>query len=166
MPYYITTPIITHILKSGVMFDDIILMVQKETAERITASIPSKNSSSITVMVNYYAKTEMLFPVSSNYFYPEPKVDSAVIRITPRKSPAVLTNDESYFFKVVNATFIQRRKTLANAISNTLGFSKSEINEILLSLNIKENTRPEELSLSEFALLADELNKRRIDNKK
>ncbi len=155
LPYSVTTTIITHILKSGIKFDDIVFMMQKETAERITADIPSRNSSAVTVMVNYYAESEFLFSVSSESFYPKPNVDSAVVRLTPRTSPVVKLKSEEMFFKIVNSVFTQRRKTLANSLSNALKIPKDTVNQILSSMNIKETTRPEELSIDDFAALSD-----------
>ncbi len=157
LPYYITTPIITKLLKSDAKISGITIMLQKEAAERITAKIPGRGSSAITIMVAYYAEAEYLFSVGHEAFYPEPKVDSAVINITPRKAKAVAVKDEGLFFKTVNAAFTQRRKKLSNALSGTTGTEKGEIEALLTKLSINPSARPEELTLEEFAAISDAL---------
>ncbi len=157
LPYYITTPIITKLLKSDAPINSITIMLQKEAAERITAKIPGRGSSAITIMVAYYAEAQYLFSVGHQSFYPEPKVDSAVINITPRKNKAVAVKDEGCFFKTVNAAFTQRRKKLSNALSGTTGTEKGEIEALLTRLGINPAARPEELTLEEFAAISDNL---------
>lgn len=157
LPYYITSPIIMRLLESKLPVSSITVMVQKEAAQRICAKPGTRQSSSITVAVNYYAEPEMLFGVSSGSFMPAPKVDSAVIRLNIRKTPPVDVKDERIFFKTVQAAFAQRRKTLSNSLSSGLGLEKSKIIDILNSINIPANSRAEQLTVEQFAAVSNAL---------
>ena len=155
LPYYITSPVIMSLLEQNLPIDEIIVMVQKEAAERLTAEIGSRESGAVTVAVNYYAEAEMLFEVQKTSFCPAPKVDSAVIRLKIRKKPAVKVENEEHFFKVVKAAFSQRRKTAVNCLSNGLGIPKAEISKALNTIGKNETSRAENFTMEEFARLSE-----------
>ena len=156
LPYYITTPAITALLESRA-FERITVMVQKEVAQRICAKPGTAAYSAFSIYVQYYAAAETLFDVPADCFVPRPKVDSAVLQLTPLDSPAVKTQDEKLFFALVRAAFNMRRKTLVNALGPVLSSSmgKEEITELVLSVGLDARVRGERLSLEEFARLAD-----------
>ncbi len=156
LPYYITSPVIMKLLEDKLPVTAITVMVQKEAAQRICASVGSRESGAVTVSVNYYAEPSLQFYVSAGSFMPAPKVDSAVIRLDVRKEPPVIT-DEEKFFKVVKAAFSQRRKVISNSLSSGLKMSKDEINEALAAANVPSNARAEKLSLDDFAAIAGNL---------
>lgn len=155
LPYYITSPVIMTLLESRLPIDEIVVMVQKEAAERLCAEIGSRDSGAVTVAVNYYAEAKMLFEVPKNCFYPAPKVDSAVMRLTLRKNPPVDVADEKHFFAIVKAAFAQRRKTAVNCLSGGLGISKEKTAEALQMLGIDERARAESFSMEDFARLSE-----------
>lgn len=155
LPYYITSPLITSLLESRLDIDSIVVMVQKEAAERICAEVGTREAGALSVAVSYYSVPEILFNVDRSSFYPVPKVDSAVIRLNVLKAPAVSVKDEKFFFKFVKACFAQRRKTLANSVSNTLGIGKETVYTALESLNLDKDIRSEKLTLKELALISD-----------
>ena len=124
LPYYITSPIIMGLLEAKLPLDSIVVMVQKEAGERLCAKVGSRESGAVTVAANYYAESEILFEVGRDSFMPPPKVDSVVIRLKIRENPPVKVNSEANFFKLVKACFAQRRKTLSNTVSNSLGIEK------------------------------------------
>lgn len=156
LPYYITTPAITALLDSHA-FQQITIMVQKEVAQRICAAAGTASYSAFSIYVQYWAKTEYLFAVSADCFTPRPKVDSAVLRLTPLPEPSVQTSNEKLFFSLVKAAFHMRRKTLVNALLPVLGtqFNKAEIAALLTSLGLDERIRGERLSLADFARLTE-----------
>ncbi len=156
LPYYITTPAITALIGSRA-FERITLMVQLEVADRICAMPGTPDYSAFTIYVQYWTKPELLFEVPSDSFIPKPKVDSAVIRLTPLESPPVSTKDDKLFFKLVRAAFNMRRKTLVNALMPVLGvkLGKEGIVSMLKSLGFDEKIRGERLSLNGFAMLTD-----------
>ena len=154
LPYYITSPLIMKLLESKLPVDDIVVMVQKEAAERLCAPIGSRECGAVTVAANYYAEPEMLFDVGREAFMPSPKVDSAVMRLKIRKKPPVEIQDEAKFFKVVKAAFSQRRKTAANCLSAGLGISKSDAAAALAEAGKSEKDRAESFSMQEFETLA------------
>ena len=156
LPYYITSPVIMKLLEDKLPVTAITVMVQKEAAQRICASVGSRESGAVTVSVNYYAEPSLQFYVSAGSFMPAPKVDSAVIRLDVRKEPPVIT-DEEKFFRVVKAAFSQRRKVISNSLSSGLKMSKDEINEVLAAANVPSNARAEKLSLDDFAAIAGNL---------
>ena len=156
LPYYITSPVIMKLLEDKLPVTAITVMVQKEAAQRICASVGSRESGAVTVSVNYYAEPSLQFYVSAGSFMPAPKVDSAVIRLDVRKEPPVITGEEK-FFKVVKAAFSQRRKVISNSLSSGLKMSKDEINEALAAANVPSNARAEKLSLDDFAAIAGNL---------
>lgn len=157
LPYYITSPVIMKLLEDRLPVNSITVMVQKEAAKRICAEVGSRQSGAVTVSVNYYARPQMLFAVSAGSFMPAPKVDSAVIRLDVLKEPAVRVRDEGKFFSVIKAAFSQRRKTLANSLCSGLSIPKPEINAVLEKSYVSANARAEQLSLSDFAAIADNL---------
>ncbi|MBQ4128988.1 MAG: 16S rRNA (adenine(1518)-N(6)/adenine(1519)-N(6))-dimethyltransferase RsmA [Ruminococcus sp.] len=154
LPYYITSPVIMKLLEEKLPIESITVMVQKEAAQRICAKLASRDSSALTVAVNYYSEPKFLFHVSSGSFMPAPKVDSAVIRLDISSKPRVDTKSEKMFFRVVKAAFAQRRKTLSNTLC-TMGISKALVNEVLDDVQIERSTRAEQLELSDFAKIAD-----------
>jgi len=155
LPYYITSPVIMTLLESKLPIEEIVVMVQKEAAERFCAEIGSRNSGAVTVAVNYYADAEMLFEVPKNCFHPAPKVDSAVMKLTLRDKPPIDIKDERNFFTVVKAAFAQRRKTALNCLSNGLGISKNQVLSALNTIGKNEKSRAENFTLEEFAKLSE-----------
>lgn len=155
LPYYITSPVIMKLLEEKLPIDSITVMVQKEAAQRICADLGTRNSSAVTVAVNYYSTPQLLFHVSAGSFMPAPKVDSAVIRLDVSSEPRVQTLDEKMFFKVVKAAFAQRRKTLSNSLSSGLSVSKDVVAQVLEKSNLPATTRAEQLTLEDFAKIAD-----------
>ncbi len=155
LPYYITSPIIIKLLESRLTVDEIVVMVQKEAAERLTAEVGSRECGSVSVFVNYYAESEVLFGVSRESFMPAPKVNSAVIRLKLREEPPVKVSDEAHFFKVVKAAFSQRRKTALNCLSNGLGLGKAQVASALEEIGRSANDRAENFTMEELAALAE-----------
>ncbi len=158
LPYYITTPIISYLIESK-LFSSITTMIQKEVAERICATPASPEYGAFSVYVQYYAEPELLFTVSSDCFIPQPKVESAVIKLNIREKPAVFPKSEEMFFKVVKAAFAQRRKQLANSLFSSFKsfIDKEQIFEILSMLGLKTTVRGEELSIEDFSKLSDKI---------
>lgn len=159
LPYYITTPIIMKFLEEAPGIDCMVFMVQKEVADRMAAAPGGKDYGSLSVAVQYYSKVEKVFEVPPHCFKPQPEVDSMVVRMNIYKDAPVKLLDRDMFFKVVKASFGQRRKTLANALYNSGYFmtSKDEIIEILKNIGIEAGCRGETLSISQFAELANSL---------
>ena len=165
LPYYITTPIIMELLEKHVPVDCITVMVQKEVAERMQAEPRSKDYGALSLAVQYYSKPEVVANVPPNCFMPRPNVASSVIKLDLYEEPEVKVNNEEHLFKLIRASFNQRRKTLANGIKNFQGlnYSREEVVSALNNLGIREDVRGEALSLQEFAALSDELEKRRTN---
>lgn len=155
LPYYITTPIIMKILEDQVPADSITAMMQKEVADRIKAAPGSKIYGALSVAVQYYCTVEQILSVPREVFVPQPKVDSAVLRMDVRKEHPVGLTDERVFFQCIKAGFEQRRKTLLNSLTGTAGLSKEGIREILTAAEIDPARRPETLDLCEFAVIAN-----------
>lgn len=151
LPYYITSPILMKLLEEGCGAESITVMVQKEAAQRIAAKPGTRDCGALTAAIHYYSEPEKLFDVGKNSFVPAPKVDSSVIRLKIRKEPPVSVPDEKYFFKVIRASFGQRRKTLANSVSGGLGFTKEQVFAALEQCSLSPTARAEELSLEDFA---------------
>lgn len=160
LPYYITTPIIMKILEDGVLADSITIMMQKEVADRIKAEPGNKTYGALSVAVQYYCKVETIAIVPKEVFIPQPKVDSAVLRLDIRKERPVDLLDEKMFFACIKAGFGQRRKTLQNSLMGVPGVTKEIVKEGLALAGIDGTRRAETLSLEEFAKLANELYKR------
>ncbi len=156
LPYYITTPILMHLIESRFPFKRIIVMVQKEVAERLCASPGGKDYGALTLAARYYTEPEILGIVPAASFIPAPKVDSAVVSLEIRSAPAVGVKDERLFFSLVRAAFSQRRKTLANSLYNSGKFgAKADISAAIASLGLGESVRGEALDIKDFASLAD-----------
>lgn len=155
LPYYITSPIVMMLLESRLPITHITVMVQKEAADRLCAEVGSRNAGAVTVAVSYYSQAEILFGVDRNSFMPPPNVDSAVIKLTVRKEPAITVKDEKKFFTLVKAAFAQRRKTLVNTVSNTTSISKEELKSALGELELSETIRGEALTMEQLAALSN-----------
>lgn len=155
LPYYITSPVIMTLLESNLPISEIEVMVQREAAERLCAKIGSREAGAVTVAVNFYGDAEILFDVYRASFMPSPNVDSAVIKIALRNEPEFEVKDEKRLFQVVKGAFAQRRKTLVNSLSNTIGKSKSDITNALGRLNLDSNIRAEKLTMEDFVNLTD-----------
>ena len=163
LPYYITTPIIMGLFESRVPIDSITIMVQKEVADRMQEGPGSKEYGALSLAVQYYAKPEIVVNVPPRCFMPQPKVGSAVIRLTRHEQSPVEVEDEKLMFQVIRASFNQRRKTLANGLNNfgSFGLSKEEIQSCIEELGVPVNIRGEALSLEQFAELANIINRHR-----
>ena len=157
LPYYITTPILMHLLESGANIDSITVMVQKEVAEKLQAPVGTRNSGAITAAVNYYGTVEMLFTVPRDSFLPPPNVDSAVIRIDVQKRYADQTRDPQHFFSMLKHGFSQRRKTLVNALSATMHYEKPVLLEALHAMELPETVRMENLTMEQPVELSNRL---------
>ena len=157
LPYYITTPIIMGLFESGVPIDSITIMVQKEVADRMQTGPGSKDYGALSLAVQYYATAKVILNVSATCFMPIPNVDSAVIKLTRHKEPTVNVADEKLMFKIIRASFNQRRKTLVNGLKNSpeLSFSKEQIVKAIEKIGKPETIRGEALTLEEFAELAN-----------
>lgn len=159
LPYYITTPIIMGLFESGVPIESITIMVQKEVADRMQTGPGSKDYGALSLAVQYYAEAKVQLNVSATCFMPRPNVDSAVIKLTRHKTPVVDVKDEKLMFKVIRASFNQRRKTLVNGLKNSseLDFSKEKILEAINTIGKGESIRGEKLTLEDFANLTNAL---------
>lgn len=157
LPYYITSPVIMKLLEDKLPIKQIIVMVQREAADRLTAPVGSRASGAITVAVNYYAEAEKLFNVSKGSFVPSPKVDSAVIRLSIYDKPPIETKDEELFFRTVKAMFMQRRKTALNSVSAGLGISKDTVVKALEMTGLDANVRAEKLTLTQLCEFTNNL---------
>lgn len=161
LPYYITTPIIMGLFENQVPIDSITIMVQKEVAERMQVGPGTKDYGALSLAVQYYAKPEIVANVPPNCFMPRPKVGSAVIRLTRHENPPVDVKDEKLMFRLIRASFNQRRKTLANGLKNSqeLNYSKEQIESVIEKCGLPLNIRGEALTLEQFAGLANEFSK-------
>ena len=160
LPYYITTPIIMKLLEEKLNITSITVMIQKEVADRLIAVPGEKNAGAITYSVYYYAEAEKVLDVANNSFIPEPSVTSTVIKLNIRKEPVIQINDEKLMFKIIKQAFMQRRKTLVNALSNMDIFkSKEEIIRMLEDLNINTKVRGEALTIEQYAQITNYVEK-------
>lgn len=153
IPYYITTPIIEHLLKYRDRIETVFLTVQKEFSKRITARPGSKKHSSFTCFVQYYTIPRAIFFIKKNSFSPKPKVDSCLLELKIRKAPAVKTKNEKLFFEIIRAAFNKRRKTLRNSLAGIIPMQKLSL--FFEQYNLDINIRPEDLSLEDFANLTN-----------
>ena len=162
LPYYITTPIIMGLFESHVPVDSITVMVQKEVADRMQTGPGSKDYGALSLAVQYYAKPEIVANVPPNCFMPRPKVGSAVIRLTRHQNPPVQAKDEKLMFRLIRASFNQRRKTLANGLNNSpeIHLSKEVIQESIEELGVPVTIRGEALTLEQFAALSNIIGRR------
>lgn len=161
LPYYITTPIIMGLFEEHVPIESITVMVQKEVADRMQVGPGTKDYGALSLAVQYYAEPYIVANVPPNCFMPRPKVGSAVIRLTRHKEAPVKTVDEKLMFRLIRASFNQRRKTLVNSLKNSpeLSFSKEEIQADIAACGFSEGVRGEALTLADFAALTNELKK-------
>ncbi|GIP30640.1 ribosomal RNA small subunit methyltransferase A [Paenibacillus sp. J23TS9] len=159
LPYYVTTPILMKLLEEKLPLENIVVMIQKEVAERMAASPGTKDYGSLSIAVQYYSIPELVCIVPKTVFIPQPNVESAVIRLTVREQPPVEVDDETFFFQVVHASFAQRRKTISNNLKSRF-FPKDgreHVDALLQEAGIEPSRRGETLSLQEFATLSNVL---------
>ncbi|WP_433944851.1 16S rRNA (adenine(1518)-N(6)/adenine(1519)-N(6))-dimethyltransferase RsmA [Paenibacillus sp. SN-8-1] len=159
LPYYVTTPIIMKLLEEHLPLENIVVMIQKEVAERMAAAPGGKEYGSLSIAVQYYCEPELVCIVPHTVFIPQPNVDSAVIRLKVRKEPPVQVDDEGFFFGVVQASFAQRRKTISNNLKTRFfaNEGREELERLLQEAEIVPSRRAETLSLDEFAKLSNVL---------
>ena len=158
LPYYITTPILMHLIESKIPFSEFVVMMQKEVADRIAARPKTKAYGSLSIAVQYYMEASVAFIVPRTVFIPTPNVDSAILKMVRREEPLVEVEDEEWFFKTMHSSFVHRRKTLMNNMQAAFGEdSKPEIEKLLAQAEISPTIRGEALSIEEFAKLADAL---------
>ncbi len=162
LPYYITTPIIMGLFEKETPIENITVMVQKEVADRMQTGPGSKDYGALSLAVQYYSEPYIVANVPANCFMPRPKVGSAVIQLKKHAEPPVQVDDAKLMFKLIRASFNQRRKTLQNGLNNSseLDFSKERIAEAIEAIGLQPSIRGEKLSLEEFAALANELGKK------
>ena len=160
LPYYITTPILMHLIESKIPFAEFVVMMQKEVADRISAEPNTKAYGSLSIAVQYYMTAKVAFVVPRTVFVPAPNVDSAILKMKRREQPLVEVKDEVFFFRVSKISFVHRRKTLWNNLTSHFGKSeevKTKLEQALGNANIKPSIRGEALSIPDFARLSDAL---------
>lgn len=156
LPYYISTPIIMKLLENRLDIDEIIVMVQKEVAERLTAKTGTRLAGAITYAVEYYSDAISVIKVPKESFVPSPKVESEVIKLKVRKNKKIQVEDERLLFNIISKSFMQRRKTLSNALlNNNIMNNKEDVNKMWISLEMNETVRGESLTLEQFGKIAD-----------
>ena len=156
LPYYISTPIIMKLLENRLDINEIIVMVQKEVAERLTAKTGERLAGAITYAVEYYAEAESIIKVPKESFIPSPKVESEVIKLKVRNEPKIEVKNEKFLFSIIQKSFMQRRKTLANSlVNNQIIQNKSEVEKMCKELGINYDVRGESLTLKQFGKIAD-----------
>ncbi|WP_458120589.1 16S rRNA (adenine(1518)-N(6)/adenine(1519)-N(6))-dimethyltransferase RsmA [Paenibacillus sp. Z6-24] len=156
LPYYVTTPILMKLLEERLPLDNIVVMIQKEVAQRMAAQPGGKEYGSLSIAVQYYCEPELVCIVPKTVFIPQPNVESAVIRLKLREQPAVQVEDEQHFFDIVQSSFVQRRKTIANNLKTRYfnGGDREQLEQLLASAGIDPTRRGETLSLQEYAVLS------------
>ena len=158
LPYYITTPIIMKLLEERLDIETITVMIQKEVADRLVTEPGTGDTGAITYAIHYYTNPKRVLEVPNTAFIPEPKVDSTVINLEVLKEPKVAVKNEEKLFEIIKTAFMQKRKTLLNALANSNKYgSKEQIDKTLELLGIDNRVRPEKLTLEEFAKIADEI---------
>lgn len=160
LPYYITTPILMHLIESKIPFAEFVVMMQKEVADRISAMPNTKAYGSLSIAVQYYMTAKVSFIVPRTVFVPAPNVDSVILKMVRRDQPVVSVQDEDFFFRVSKVAFVHRRKTLWNNLTSHFGKSedtKAKLEKALEIAKIKPSIRGEALSIPDFASLADAL---------
>ena len=161
LPYYISTPIIMKLLENRLEISEIIVMVQKEVAERLSVKTGEREAGAITYAVEYYAQATKIIDVPKESFIPSPKVESQVIKLEVRKNPKIKVEDEKLLFSIIQKSFMQRRKTLSNAlINNKILENREEVEEMFKTLEIDRNVRGEKLTLEEFGKITNYVYKR------
>ena len=158
LPYYVTTPIIVKLLKENYNFKSLTIMIQKEVAERMNAEPNNKDYGALSLLVQYYCNTSIIRKVPPQCFIPRPKVDSIVIRLDRLEEPKVKLENEKLFFEIIRSSFNMRRKTLWNGVKN-IGLAKENLELAFKEANIDPKRRGETLSIDEFAILSDKINK-------
>ncbi len=161
LPYYITSPVIMRLLEEELPISKIIVMVQKEAGERLTAEVGSRDAGAVTVAVKYYAEAEKVFDVMRTSFVPSPNVDSCVISLDLTKKGNYNIDNKDLFFKTVKSAFGQRRKTILNSLSNGMGIDKATITTALENAGLEPSVRAEALTMDELSALSNEINKLR-----
>ena len=160
LPYYITTPIIMKLLEERLDIETITVMIQKEVADRLVTKPGTGDTGAITYTIHYYTEPKRVLEVPNTAFIPAPKVNSTVINLNILKKPSVTVKDEAKLFEVIKTAFMQKRKTLVNALANSSKFgTKEQIEKILQTLEIDNKIRPEKLTLEEFTQIAEAINK-------
>ena len=160
LPYYITTPIIMKLLEERLDIETITVMIQKEVADRLVTKPGTGDTGAITYTIHYYTEPKRVIEVPNTAFIPVPKVNSTVINLNILKKPRVTVKDEAKLFEVIKTAFMQKRKTLVNALANSIKFgTKEQIEKILQTLEIDNKIRPEKLTLEEFTQIAEAINK-------
>ncbi|WP_017815540.1 16S rRNA (adenine(1518)-N(6)/adenine(1519)-N(6))-dimethyltransferase RsmA [Paenibacillus shenyangensis] len=156
LPYYVTTPILMKLLEERLPLDNIVVMIQKEVAQRMAAKPGGKEYGSLSIAVQYYCEPELVCIVPKTVFIPQPNVESAVIRLKLREQPAVQVEDEQHFFEIVQSSFVQRRKTIANNLKTRYfaGGDREQLEQLLNRAGIEPTRRGETLSLEEYAVLS------------
>lgn len=155
LPYYITSPVIMHLLESRLPIENLTVMVQKEAAQRLCAPVGSRDAGAVTVAVDFYSDAKKAFDVSAGSFMPAPKVDSSVIKLDIRKQPPIELKDEKLFFRMVKAVFAQRRKTAANSISAGMSLPKDTVYTAIENAGYPETVRAESFTMDDLAVLAN-----------
>ena len=162
LPYYISTPIIMKLLENRLDIDEIIVMVQKEVAERLIAKTGTRLAGAITYAVEYYSEATSLIKVPKESFVPSPKVESEVIKLKVRKDEKIHVENEKLLFNIISKSFMQRRKTLSNVlINNNIMHSKEDVKNMWKELEIDENVRGESLTLEQFGKIADYISEKK-----
>jgi 16S rRNA (adenine1518-N6/adenine1519-N6)-dimethyltransferase len=157
LPYYITSPVIMRLLEERLPIKSVTVMVQKEAGVRLCAETGTRESGAVTFAVRYFSEPKLLFNVSRGSFYPAPNVDSCVIRFDIRETTPENVRDERFFFKVVRAAFQQRRKTLCNSVSATLGIDKSAVTDAAVKAGLNPAVRPEAMKMEQMIDFANVL---------
>lgn len=159
LPYYITTPIVEYLIKNRDRIESVIIMVQREVANRLLANPGTKDYASLSCFVQYYTRPSYIHTIRKTAFYPEPDVDSSLIKLDILDAPSVEVRDEGLLFKIIRGSFNQRRKSIINSLSReeVLDMSKEDLSSVLINLKIDPSIRPEMLGLSEFAALSNSL---------
>lgn len=157
LPYYITTPIVTRLLEARLPLKNIVVMVQKEVAQRFCAPAGSKDYGAISLLCQFYTEPSIVTAVPASRFFPAPKVDSAVVRFAMLDKPHICVADERLFFRTVKAAFAQRRKTLLNCLASAFQLEKPTVSQMLTEIGIDPGIRGERLGIDEFGQIADRL---------
>ena len=158
LPYYITSPVLSRLLESR-CFESVTVMVQKEAGTRLCAPMGTRDMGAVTVAINYFSVPKLLFNVSRGSFMPSPNVDSCVVRFDIRDNTPEGVTDEKFFFKVARGAFSQRRKTLSNSVSSSMGIDKSIVNQAIEQSDLPASVRPEALSMEQFITFSEALRK-------